>query len=173
MRSLRYPWATSAAPHEATRDVEQPPPHRLRTRHAPGTLEAEELESGQEIGRQHHCGHPRLVGGELLEREATEPGVLQALDVDFDVGVSPHRHVDVDRVAVRAAGSHLHRRRAVAVHLGDAFLVGILWLQTPSVPLLEGPFRGRAAVSSRGAVNDWVSISSRRAGWTVRMEVVR
>ena len=47
--------------------------------------------------------HPGPVRLEVREREGQEPRVLQALDVQLDMGVGAHGLVEFDRVAVLVA----------------------------------------------------------------------
>jgi len=94
--------AHDAAPgsvHEAAGGVQDRPAQRLGSGVGPGAGEAQELEPAQQVGGEGEGHHPRRVGVEVREREPAQPGVLQPLDVLFDMRVGSHGGVEVAGVS--------------------------------------------------------------------------
>ena len=64
-----------------------------------GPGDTEQLEPAHHVGGVTDGGEPGPVGVEVAEGEPAQPGVLQAADVVFDVGVGAHGGIEGDRVA--------------------------------------------------------------------------
>jgi hypothetical protein len=89
--------APTAADHPAS-DVEQPVAE-LPGLPAPGlSLQAQPLEEGEQVLGGEHQLQPDLVGGERLEGEVPEPGVLAAADAVLDVGAGAMAGLELGQV---------------------------------------------------------------------------
>ena len=65
------------------------------------SVETEPLEPAHQVGADGHGHHPVAVGLEAGEGESAKSGVLQTLDVLFDMGVGPHGDIEFDRRTLR------------------------------------------------------------------------
>jgi anti-sigma factor RsiW len=85
-------------------------------------VEAEQLEPPHQVGSHGHGHHPVGVGLEVGKGHAAETGVLQPLDVLFDVGVGPHGGVQLVGgalgVGVEAPVAELETREQAALGPG-------------------------------------------------------
>jgi hypothetical protein len=83
--------------------VEQAPAQSLRSGLGPGSIETKKLEPAHQVGRHHDGRHPVRVGFLVRKGEGQKPRLLQALNVQLDVGMGPHGLVELDRLAVLVA----------------------------------------------------------------------
>lgn len=91
--------AASGAVHDAGGCVPQRPAQAFRVGRGEFSVEAEQLEPADEIGREAHHGEPCPVGVDIGEREPQQARIFEAGDVVLDVGVGAHVGVEGDRVA--------------------------------------------------------------------------
>ena len=134
-------------------------------------LAAEELEPADQIGGPADQLQPCLVGVEVAERHAFQPGGFESGEVVLDVRVSPHRHVEGDGVAglvgVVAPEAEVERREQRSLR------TGVEWFASDDQP---GPGRPVAEVDVFGHLahrRAWPLVAAVGDRWCPRVGVVR
>jgi hypothetical protein len=134
-----------AAAGHASGDMKQPvaePPGLP----APGlSVQALPLEEGEQIlGREHQL-QPDLVGGELVEEEVPQPGVLAAADALLDVGTGAMTGLELGQVVALLVGDEDLEAKPLVV--GEGELSGRVRTFAPA----DGPGPGRPAKRGPGS----------------------
>ena len=90
---------SAGSSHDAGWGVPQLPAQRFRLGDGEGSAETEQLEPADQIGGVTDHGEPGLVGFEVAEGEAQQPGGFEPADVVLDMSVGAHVGVEDHRIA--------------------------------------------------------------------------
>src|SRR5215213_9420608 len=111
----------AAGPDRAAGDVEQPQAEPFGFPGPGGSAgQGEVLGPGEQVGGQGDQFQPDLVGGEVVQRQVAQSGVLQAADPVLGSGPQPVLHLQVGDPAAADVGRE--QGDAPAVGVGEAQL---------------------------------------------------